>query len=267
MFQNSLKYLSLVLLLVLAQIPMEAFAQRRQPPPGYPPHGRDEVVERQIYHRSQGQQTLDLMGILGLNYRYDGRVVKSVIIRADTARGMGEAQLLVNRQPVGPSQRVGTYTMSYTFELPYFATIGRDVRSLEISLRGSFSVETVAVVLEGYGGGGGRPEVLETLVNQRIEGNVNVPLRQVLGLDRRYEGRRVEAVIFTARSDRGMAQAVALINGMSASRVETIDVYPRQYVLRLDGDTTLGRAVQRLELNIRGSVVLERVGVQLSRNW
>lgn len=115
--------------------------------------GRGELLFQRMRHALFGQNILPVRQILGIGPEYRGRQIQYVVLRAATAAGRGQAQLVLNGQAVGRPQVVGMGQRAYYFRLPAWADeIGHEVRQIQLHLRGNFFVSGVgAMVSPGWG--------------------------------------------------------------------------------------------------------------------
>lgn len=131
---------------------------RRMPVPNRPGRG-DQTIMRRVDQRFRGRSVIGVGQYINLrNLR--GRDVKSVILVAKTARGRGQATLVINGREIRGRERVGRQLDEYEFDLPRHRNeIGDDIRSLRIRLSGNFYVKAIGLEIDRRGrwdGGRGR---------------------------------------------------------------------------------------------------------------
>jgi len=88
-----------------------------------------------------------------------------------------------------------------------------------------------------------------------------IPLRRLLGLDGEYRGYSIQSVTVKVRPHRTRARLALLANGQVVDRARARDA--RRIVLSPDGDRTLGRDLNRLQLAVRGRVFIDSIQVNL----
>ncbi|MBL7688717.1 MAG: collagen-like protein [Bdellovibrionaceae bacterium] len=113
-------------------------------PPGWPQ--QPVVLTEWVNQTFRGGGYLDLYSVVDL-YRHQGMRVTRVLMRGTSARGLGQAELQVNRVPQG-QVTVGTWSQEYSF-YPYgMARLGYEIQNLDFVFRGNITVESVTVELQ-----------------------------------------------------------------------------------------------------------------------
>ena len=92
--------------------------------------------------------------------------------------------------------------------------------------------------------------------------NTRLDLKSLAGIDRRYDGYIVESVTVVTRGNAYGAQLALLANGRLEDSVSYIQP---QTTLRTYYARELGRDISRLELEVRQSVNIDSIGVNLRR--
>lgn len=88
-----------------------------------------------------------------------------------------------------------------------------------------------------------------------------IPLRRLLNLGRDYRGYRIQSVIVKVRPHRSRGRLALLANGYVVDRARAGEY--RRIELRPDGDRTLGRDLNRLQLLVRGRAYIDSIQVKL----
>lgn len=270
--KGNLKLVSAVAILsaaaqAITAIPVHASAESADPFLSSSTATQD-YLSRYLGRRYQGRSVIPLRQLLDLDERYRGRRVEFVALVARTDFGRGNAELVVNGRPVGIPQQVGQYTQTLIFYPDaYESELGHEIRTLQLELEGRLHVESVAVQLATDYGYDDQDEIRVPLY-QRKTGYSTLHVRQILGLDERYRGRRVEEILLTAASDHGRAQAQLVINGRRVGMPEVIDRYSREISLRPEyGMDVIGQDVRTIEIELRGNVDISGLGVRLDRGY
>jgi|GEM_PF-3075043 len=108
-------------------------------------HSRKTVVKRKI-HRRVIDEALPLRRLLDLDRSYTGYRVKSVAIKIRPYRSYGRVKLLVNGHAVD-RQRIDDEKW-ITLRTDNDKTIGRDLRSLKLGVRGKLYIKDIQVTLK-----------------------------------------------------------------------------------------------------------------------
>lgn len=254
--------LSVIVILVLTCTPFAAEANHGHPGrpahPGHPEHpgqGRDFLfVPLNQYLR--GNNILAVRQILNLGPQYRGRSVDSVVLRARTDFGRGQAQLLVNNAPVGFTQTVGTRTQEYYFQLnPGQNTLDQAVHTLQISLQGQFTVEGVGVNLAREW------ETGETrMVRRQFSGRSRLDLAYLFT---GFENRPVRSITIVASTAAGRGQAqVCSTQGPCSGQPVTVRQQLETYQLPTQG---IHGRLGALYVDLMGNFWIESVTVDLDR--
>lgn len=236
--------------------------------PGFPPRpdrpGRGELVFQRLNESFQGQNTLALRKILNLGPEYRGRMIRSVILRASTAAGRGQAWVTVNGSAVTAAQRVGTRTMEYRFDLPREADeLGDEIQQLQFELQGNFFVDGVGVLLENDRGPGrpGRPieEVIQ--LNQQFQGGHRIAIGTLINLQR-YQGMQLRSVSFRASTRAGQGDATFCAS--TCTVVQNVGRNLAEYQFPIAGEYVDHNA-QNWALDLRGNFFVESIRLEFTR--
>ncbi len=166
--------------------------------PGYPGddigNGRQErkviYLNRQLFN-----ETLSLRQLAGIGENYRGYTVESVIVEVQYSDYNSEIVLLADGR-----QEDSSYSPQGSIQLRprYRAVIGQDLRTLQLSIRGSASIGAITINLtqgDQIGRPPGRPQPGRTqdvplFVSRRMYGTGHLDLTQYIDM-RRYRGYRV----------------------------------------------------------------------------
>ena len=88
-----------------------------------------------------------------------------------------------------------------------------------------------------------------------------IPLRRLLNLDRDYRGYRIQSVIVKVRPHKSRGRLALVANGQIVNRARAGNF--RRIELTPDGDRTLGRDLNRLQLLVRGRAYIDSIQVKL----
>jgi hypothetical protein len=119
-------------------------AEWKQDQSSYKNGGRKIVVERKI-HRRVVNGTLPIRKLLDLDRSYKGYRVKSVAVKIRPGRSYGRVKLLVNGRTVD-RERLNNDTW-ITLRTNEDKTIDRDLRTLELGVRGKVYIKDIKVTL------------------------------------------------------------------------------------------------------------------------
>lgn len=231
------------------------------------PRERVEVIRQIINQTIQGEGGVTLDRHLNLAL-HQGKIVKSLSIRARALRGSARAQLLVNNMT---RAEAGLSTFTSDVRLDFFSRerLGIDVQSLRAVIKGNAVIEEVILELENRGGGHGpvdpRPERrIERMVNTRLYDNQTVELRQLIQLNMRQEEREVESVELLVRaSDFGSrikaCQKLSMYGSITCGAVEVL----RGDLALVRLQVPVGTKARELALQARGFIDLEKIIIDL----
>ncbi|MBC7540255.1 MAG: hypothetical protein H7281_15630 [Bacteriovorax sp.] len=123
------------------------------PGPTRPPEGpRVEVVRQQFNENIQQEGGLELFRIFNLGQERFGQSIRRVTVIARSARGMGQASLLINNQQASYSQNIGSDFTRLTFDLSQGMRVGQEIQGLRLYFRGDILIEEVSLDIENRGG-------------------------------------------------------------------------------------------------------------------
>ena len=200
--------------------------------------------------------------------RLEGERVSSVTLEADVrGRGRAEARLLVNNLPVGQWQSLISRRSQVSFFLSsYESEIGREVRSLQLEVRGDVLVTGVSLELaRGQVGPWPGPRPGERTLHLRpqrdLNGRLSQGLEQAVSLPREHSQRLVSAITLgVSSSNRGTLILVDMGRGV-LERTTPLDFYAREVHVQLPQPVPL----RDLGLNTTGHVRVETLSIEFLR--
>lgn len=179
------------------------------PNPPRPPEGPQvEIVRQQLNERIQQEGGLELFRMFNLGLERQGQAIRRVSVLARSARGFGQASLMVNNQQSSASQSLSSSLTRLTFELGQGMRVGAEIQGLRLYFRGDITIEEVSIEIEKRGGGHLPPSNerrFEQVINQRLYDTSGVDLRSLMQIPSRFDERLVDSVELTLRnSDMGV---------------------------------------------------------------
>lgn len=235
------------------------------PIPRYPgdDFGRGRVEQKSAYvQRRFVNQQIALRQLLGIDERYRGYTVESVIVDVRGSGANASLDLEVNnsREDSARSPR-GRLELRPRLN----SEIGRDVQSLQLRIRGVVDIDMITVNLrEGRHGGGDFREInLPLFVSRRMLGADRLDLTRAIDMNR-YRGYRVTAVDIDARAVHHTATLGLLINGFGQGQALTLGPYPQLQSIYLQ-NTILGQGAESLVLYSMGDLDVRAVNLRLIR--
>jgi len=227
------------------------------------PNRREAVLNQNF----NGNTLLDVDQLLNLQATAPGARLVSLEVVAASARGLGQAAFVINGHDY-LAERLDSQPGLHRTVIDRM--LGSDVYNVGLRLQGNTFVQSIAAVVDtSYGPGPGFPgnqERREVRLNQWVQPNQIVHLRQVLNLGRNESGRQVLAVDFNARTFRGMSHVTVLVNGAPVGPAQTVDQMTRTFRVLIN--RTLDHDIQTLTLRVNGSqVFFDLVGAQLAPRY
>lgn len=179
------------------------------PGPTRPPQGPQvEIVRQQLNERIQQEGGLELFRMFNLGLERQGQSIRRVTVLARSARGFGQASLMINNQQASSSQNIDFNSSRLTFELNQGMRVGSEIQGLRLYFRGDITVEEVSIEIEKRSGGQIPPSMerrFEQVVNQRLYDTSGVDLRSLMQIPSRFDERLVDSVELVLRnSDMGV---------------------------------------------------------------
>lgn len=108
-------------------------------------------------------------------------------------------------------------------------------------------------------------DYLYRALSHRIPAEDMIDLRRVLGIDGRFDGRRIEYVVIRAHAEQGTGAATLMTDNRRNGSTQRIDGVTRDLYFRPEiGADELGWEVQQLKTYLRGSIYLGGVGVKFA---
>lgn len=235
----------------------------------------DRDVELFIGQYFQGQSSLNLLRDSYTKMQLEGRRIKEIKITASTEQGQGTAKILANGQSFEAARTIPRQLIEHTFRAdPFSNQVGRDLRTLELEMKGRFYVEKVVfILLENNGPVGPGPvfppgqkvEVIRQQLNENIQGEGGLHLFRMFNLGLERQGETVKRVTILARSQRGQAQAQLLLNDQSTGLGQLIGTNSTRVTFDLQPGLRIGREIQSMRLYFRGNVTIEEVTIEVEK--
>lgn len=272
--------------ITMTALTAEAYIVPGQPPrpvepapypqdPGYPPFpGRDDFgngaqgrQEQKIVYLNRRviNETLPLRQLAGIDERYRGYAVESVIVDLRGSGPRAEVALLADGRledsAYSPQGRI-------LLRPQYQSVIGEGLNTLQLDVRGVADIQSITVNLVDNGriGRPGRPDrglEVPLYVSRRMYGNDRLDLTQYIEMNR-YRGYRIEALEIEAMPVYFTALADLIINGFNQGPTMQFDRNSYRQTVRPQ-NAILGMGADSLVLYTRGDLDIQRVTLRLSR--
>jgi hypothetical protein len=152
----------------------------------------------------------------------------------------------------------------YTFlPDPYRNRLDFDIQTLELMLRGRFTVQSIGV---RFARGSSFPsDSVSVQVGRELDGMNDLDLRTLMNLWGR-EGRRVESVVLMASTAAGRGQAQLLLNGFEYGVPQVVGQMMTATTFRpVAGANIFGRDIRDLGIRLRGRFAVESITLNFSR--
>jgi hypothetical protein len=196
---------------------------RRDPFPT--PAPRNEIVTQKVNQRIMEEGGVELFRLFGLGLSRQGQIVKRITLTANSARGMGMAELLVNGKAIGMQQRLSEMTNTVSFDLAPGSRIGQALLALQIHVRGMVNIEAVSIEFESQMSGPSLPDRnqrrFEQVINQRLYDSNGIEVSKLAMIPAQLDGRIVDSVELNIRNaDMGTKLSLCQIQSGQFQRVE-----------------------------------------------
>lgn len=223
------------------------------PRPMPPPSAGTETVRMTVGRQYQGTTRLNLTSLLQVAVQ--GREIVSLTVRMSAQGGRSQATLLENGRAVGVTQIVPAYST----DLNFYVQNPNSRNLLELNLNGPVYIGEVWATVRSFAG----PIQLDGYIGMNYLNGGFINLNQLVGLQN-YYGRGVRQVIIRANARVGAAAVSLITNGYRnpGSRAG-IGPYLQDIYVPMTGMSTIGSALQSLDIQLEGNVYVERVFVQL----
>ncbi|WP_413585637.1 hypothetical protein [Bdellovibrio sp. HCB274] len=234
-----------------------------QPYPGQPGNGGYGQEQKVIYiQRRVMNQRLNLFALAGIDQRYQGCVVNSVVVNVMGSDIRTQMALLINGQV---DQWVNSPQGPVNFIPRFQAVIGQGVRLMEVEVRGMSDIATIALNLScrGNGGGGGGVEdpcqcqQVNLGISRRMMGNDVLDLTPYFNW-RQYRGARLVSVSFEAASLVNTSFVDLAINGVFVYPRMQVGPWNQVYTLNPQ-NVVIGQNAQNLMFYTYGSMDIRNV--------
>lgn len=227
-------------------------------------NGRQE--QKIIYlGRRVSNETLALRQLAGIGENYRGYTVQSVVVEIRRSGPQAEISLLADGREEDTS-----YSPQGAIQLypRYRAVIGEDIRSLQLSVRGTAEIASITVNLIDNDrverpGRPGRGIDVPLYVSRRMYGNDRLDLTQYIDMYR-YRGYRIQEIVIEATPVYNTALIDLLINGFNQGQTLQVDRYNSRQTVRPQ-NAVLGQGADSLVLYTRGDLDIRAVTLRLSR--
>jgi len=101
---------------------------------------------------------------------------------------------------------------------------------------------------------------LKKNIDRYMVGENVLKIRQLLGMNKQYNGHQVKKVILFAASDSGRAKAQLMVNGMPAAQRQIIGQYSEKLIFKVDqSQNVLGQDIRKLQIRLKGRIDVEKV--------
>ncbi|MDG0815130.1 hypothetical protein [Bdellovibrio svalbardensis] len=241
--------------------------------PGQGGGGYNDQEQRviQVRRRIINEQ-LPLLQLAGIDRRYDGYTVQSIVVYVSGSGPRSDMSLVINGQrdasAVSPRGAV-------TLIPRYKAVLGRgQVNSIQLAISGGVDVDSIVLNLQprngggyppGNGGGGnwGREITVPLSVARRMLGNDRLDISPYIDMYQ-YRGMRITAIEIEAAALYQVAFIDVLINSFGQGPSVQIGNYIQRYTV-YPQDAVIGQSAASIVLSTRGDMDIRGVTLRLSR--
>lgn len=229
-------------------------------------------LEEDVNQTFRGENILPLRRILDIDGQYRGYDIKRVVVFGSSAAGHGQATLLINGRQEGQTETLDIFGTRAVFEVRPGTTIGEDLRTLQLQLRGNITIDRVVAVLvdrDQPGGGGFGIDQVERRIMTSFDQFRSLDVMRELSLDMR-RGQTVRTIELDAevlgggrgpRYGQSLVRAELLINGRPTGQAQYIDRFSGK--VRFDV-RAMGPA-SRIEVQFDGPVYVTTLSADLVR--
>lgn len=244
-------------------------------------YGNQEQRVIQVRRRMMNEQ-LSLLQLAGIDSRYDGYTIQSIVVYASGNAPNSQLVLIVNGQRDSSALAVrGAATITPRYQ----ATLGQgQVRDLQLFVAGGADVDSVVLNLQannngggynpghgggnhhgGHGGGGnfGREIMVPLSVARRMISNDQLDISQYIDMYQ-YNGMRITAIEIQAASVYQVALMDVLINGCAQGSTVQLNNYLQTYSV-YPQNAVIGQTASNIVINTRGDMEIRGVTLRLSR--
>ncbi len=225
-----------------------------------------QVARKYISQSFRGFETLPLRQLMDLDRDFRGMSIAKVVVTGESIYGSSDARLTVNGSQVGRVETFSRFRRDLEFALPNSSdTLGDEIRTLQLDLRGEIYIESIEVHFERRGN---RPtpgpfpaDRLDRAPRMPLKGAHALNLIDVMGAtasDGRREVSHVEITVSGANERAALALCSNTVRGQVCDTEEDLS-FGRRTSISLD---VRGRtALKDLVLMSKGTLVLERISV------
>lgn len=254
---------------------------RPGPGPGPAPFPGGRLEQRSVQiNRAVRNETLELRQLLGLDARYRGFEVQSVVVDVWRAGPRSDMSLLTDGRIDDTQFSQGRVQLRPR----YRAVLGEDLRTLQLAVRGIAEIQTITVNLINPGNHGGpgpgpvrpgpgpgpiRPDPypgvsdVQLNISRRMFGNDRLDITPYIDMQR-LRGLRVVEIRIEATPVYNTALIDVLINSFAQGPSLQVDRFSRVVSVR-PHNAVLGYGADNIVLNTRGDVDIRTVVLSLSR--
>jgi hypothetical protein len=239
--------------------------------PGRPdPYPEADLEQRRIpIYRLLANETLSLRQIAGIDRRFDGYVVESVVVQVRRSSLGAQMRLLLDGRPSASSNFINGEVYLTPFSR---AKLGRDFFDMHLDVRGWAEVDSITINLRQ-----GRGPIRPAPGNGRYEPALDIPIsiyRRTYGHDRidlspylnlqQYRGHQISSIEIEATPVYNSGLIDVMINGFSQEPTLRFDrwnarqeIYPTSAVI--------GYGAESIVLYTNGELDVKRITLRLTR--
>lgn len=194
--------------------------------------------------------------------QYQGKSIKRVVVKASSARGYGQASLLINGQPVGAGHTLPTYPERKVWRLyENQNTLGADINRLQMSFQGKIFVEKFRIALEkNY------VQTISKPMYKNVYGSDMIKVRKELNIGQSAIGAKVHSISVTGvPTQRGGAWVQLLVNNSPVGQAQKIGRRNGHLHFQMPyyGQNVLGEDIKSIKLQVTGYAQLNSLSAQV----
>lgn len=213
--------------------------------------------------RYTGEQTIPVRKLLRLDESYMGYSVDQIMLVAKTDAGYGTASLEVDGREYD-TVRVNDQRDTIIFDMPRNSVVGPRLGTIQIKLRGNFTLYRLAAKMEKSFDHGGDLEILSENYGQQFRTGEEIGLRKDFNIGPEYRGDVLKKVVVFASRDGRAGRVGLLINGVEVETTDRLSTEIERITFTIPARRgELGDDIRSLRLTFNGLVYVQKVQLHI----
>lgn len=229
-----------------------------------------QELTKEINTNYNSGQTFKLKQMFNLtDPKFKNYKLKKVLLFASqsfSGSAQSKAALFVDDIMQGQAQTLSSSVNKLVFSTNTNEALISSFGSLQLKTNGPASIQRIVLKVIPPAMPVQQDQIISKTLQQTFGGENIVPLREVLGLDASFKGRKLKQIRILGSSKKGFGTATLVLDDTTRSTARTLNTSMTEIIFDLpQGKQILGNEIRTVRLELKGNIDLESVAAKIER--